>query len=178
MGSQIVSSESDISHPILVYRSRNNNSQAQVRRFPALTPPEPEFSVIFGSKWDPLTSAWRQGAPAPKDSLNFRRASLLSRNEFESGTFTIVLHATSSFTYVSVIYGANFPFNLFPAGTRKSLSIPLKFFPLTTVGKEEVRTKFELNLIKTFRNTAMFPGGNVGGWRTKYIQKKSMYKEF
>ena len=50
-------------------------------------------------------------APAPRDSLNFRRASLLSRNEFKSGTFTIVLHANSSFTYVSVIYGANFPFN-------------------------------------------------------------------
>ena len=49
-------------------------------------------------------------APAPRDSLNFRRASLLSRNEFECGTFTIVFHATSSFTYVSVIYGANFPF--------------------------------------------------------------------
>ena len=49
-------------------------------------------------------------APAPRDSLNFRRVSLLSINEFESGTFTIVLHATSSFTYVSVIYGANFPF--------------------------------------------------------------------
>ena len=29
MGSQIVSSESDISHPILVYLIRNNNSQAQ-----------------------------------------------------------------------------------------------------------------------------------------------------
>ena len=29
MGSQIVSSESDISHPILVYLSQNNNSQAQ-----------------------------------------------------------------------------------------------------------------------------------------------------
>ena len=43
---------------------------------------------------------WRQEAPVPRDSLNFRRASLLSRNEFESGTFTIVLHATSSFTYV------------------------------------------------------------------------------
>ena len=28
MGSQIVSSESDISHPILVYRSRNNNSSS------------------------------------------------------------------------------------------------------------------------------------------------------
>ena len=54
-------------------------------------------------------------APAPRDSLNFRRTSLLSRNEFESGTFTIVLHATSSFTYVSVIYGANFPFNDFRA---------------------------------------------------------------
>ena len=50
-------------------------------------------------------------APALRDSLNFRRASLLSRNEFESGTFTIALHATFSFTYVSVIYGANFPFN-------------------------------------------------------------------
>ena len=49
-------------------------------------------------------------APSPRDSLNFRRASLLSINEFESRTFTIVLHATSSFTYVSVIYGANFPF--------------------------------------------------------------------
>ena len=60
MGSQIVSSESDISHPILVYLSRNNTSQAQAWRFPALTAPEPEFPVIFGSKWDPLTSAWRQ----------------------------------------------------------------------------------------------------------------------
>ena len=56
-------------------------------------------------------------APAPRDSLNFRRASVLSRNEFESGTFTIVLHATSSFTYVSVICGANFPFNLWLAGS-------------------------------------------------------------
>ena len=61
MGSQIISSESDISHPILIYLSRNNNSQA-----PALTAPEPEFSVIFGSKWDPLTSAWRQGGTSPK----------------------------------------------------------------------------------------------------------------
>ena len=51
-------------------------------------------------------------APAPRDSLNFRRASLLSRNEFERATFTIVLHATSSFTYVSVIYGANFSFKM------------------------------------------------------------------
>ena len=109
MGSQIVSSESNTSHPILVYLSRNNNSQAQARRFPALTAPEPEFPVIFGSKWDPLTSVWRQGGASPEDSPNFRRTSLLSRNEFESGTFTIVLHATSSFTYVSVIYGANFP---------------------------------------------------------------------
>ena len=50
MGSQIVSSESGISHPILVYLSRNNNCQAQARRFPALTAPEPEFPVIFGSK--------------------------------------------------------------------------------------------------------------------------------
>ena len=66
MGSQIVSSESDISHPILVYVSRNNNSQAHARSFPALTAPEPEFSVIFGSKWDPLTSAWRQGGASPE----------------------------------------------------------------------------------------------------------------
>ena len=50
MGSQIVSSESDIFHPILVYLSQNNNFQAQARRFPALTAPEPEFPVIFGSK--------------------------------------------------------------------------------------------------------------------------------
>ena len=50
MGSQIVSSESNIFHPILVYLSRNNNTQAQARRFPALTAPEPEFPVIFGSK--------------------------------------------------------------------------------------------------------------------------------
>ena len=66
MGSQIVSSESDRSHPILVYLSRNNNSLAQTRRFPALTAPEPEFPVIFGSKWDPLTSAWRQGGTSPE----------------------------------------------------------------------------------------------------------------
>ena len=68
MGSQIVSFESDISQvsPILVYLSRNNNSQAQARRFPALTAPEPEFSVNFGSKWDPLTSAWRQGGASPE----------------------------------------------------------------------------------------------------------------
>ena len=50
MGSQTVYSESDISHPILAYRSWNNNTQAQARRFPALTALEPEFSVIFGSK--------------------------------------------------------------------------------------------------------------------------------
>ena len=109
MGSQIVSSESDISHPILVYLRQNNNSQAQARRFPALTAPEPEFPVIS----DPTEIRWRvrgtREAPALRDSLNFRRASLLSRNEFESGTFTIVLHTTSSFTYVSVIYSSNFP---------------------------------------------------------------------
>ena len=66
MGSQIVSSESHIPHPILVYLSWNNNSQAQARRFPALTAPEPEFPGIFGSKWDPLTSAWRQAGASPK----------------------------------------------------------------------------------------------------------------
>ena len=62
---------------------------------------------------DPSGILWRvrgtREAPAPRDSLNIRQTSLLSRNELESGTFTIVLHATSSFTYVSVIYGANFP---------------------------------------------------------------------
>ena len=50
MGSQIVFSEFNIFHPILVYLSRNNNTQAQARHFPALTAPEPEFPVIFGSK--------------------------------------------------------------------------------------------------------------------------------
>ena len=51
MGSQFVSSESDISHLILVYLvSRNNNFQAQARRFPALIASDPEFPVIFGSK--------------------------------------------------------------------------------------------------------------------------------
>ena len=28
--------------------------------------PEPEFQVIFGYKWDPLTSAWRQGGASPE----------------------------------------------------------------------------------------------------------------
>ena len=57
MGSQIVSSESDISHPIPVYLSRNNNSQAQARRFRALTAPESEYShfrIQVGS-----ARAWR-----------------------------------------------------------------------------------------------------------------------
>ena len=112
MGSQIVFSESEISHPILVYLSRKNNSQAQARRFQLWQ----RRSLNFRSFLDPSEICWRVRAateePAPRDSLNFRRSSLLPRNEFESGTFTIVLHATSSFTYVSVIYGANFPFNL------------------------------------------------------------------
>ena len=71
-------------------------------------------SLNFQSFSDPSGIRWRvrgaKEAPIPRDSLNYRRSSLLSRNEFESGTFTIVLHATSSFTYVSVIYGANFSF--------------------------------------------------------------------
>ena len=50
MGSQIVFSEFDIFHPMLVYLSRSNNTQAQGRRFPALRAPEPEFPVVFGSK--------------------------------------------------------------------------------------------------------------------------------
>ena len=81
MGSHIVSSESDISHPVLVYRNRNNNFQAQARRFPALTAQEPEFSVIFGSKWDPLTSAWRQGGASPDGlvKLPTRSSSLQKR---------------------------------------------------------------------------------------------------
>ena len=49
MGSQIVSSESNISHPILVYLSQKNNSQVQARHFPTPIAPEPEFPVIFGS---------------------------------------------------------------------------------------------------------------------------------
>ena len=58
-----------------------------------------------------ISNAKPEDMPSEKPSAaNFLRVSLLSRNEFESGTFTIVLHATSSFTYVSVIYGANFPF--------------------------------------------------------------------
>ena len=28
--------------------------------------PEPEFPVIFGSKWDPLTRAWCQGGASPE----------------------------------------------------------------------------------------------------------------
>ena len=71
MGSQIVFSQFDIFHPILVYLSRNNNTQAQGRRFPALTAPVPEFPVIFGSKWDPLTSAWRQGGASPERLAEF-----------------------------------------------------------------------------------------------------------
>ena len=50
MGSQIVSSESDISHPILVFLSQDNNSRTQAQRFPALAASEPEFPVIFGFK--------------------------------------------------------------------------------------------------------------------------------
>ena len=75
-------------------------------------------SLNFQSFSDPSEIRWRaRGArevPAPRDWLNFRRASLFSRNEFESGTFTIVLQATSSFTYVSVIYGANISFKWSP----------------------------------------------------------------
>ena len=66
MGYQIVSSEFDISHPVIVCVSRNNNSQAQARRFPALAASQPEFPVIFGSKWDPLTSVWCQGGASPE----------------------------------------------------------------------------------------------------------------
>ena len=80
-------------------------------------------SLNFQSFSDPSEIRWRvrdaREAPAPRDSLNFRRASLLSRNEFESWTFTIVLHATSSFTYFYVIYGAKFPFNPLPSAQSK-----------------------------------------------------------
>ena len=47
MGSQIVSSESGISHPILVNLSRNNNRQTQGRRFLALPAPEPEWGLFI-----------------------------------------------------------------------------------------------------------------------------------
>ena len=98
-------------------------------------------SLNFQSFSDPSGIRWWvcgvREAPAPRDSLNFRRASLLSRNEFESGTFIIVLHATSSFTYVSVIYGANFPFNPIPTrqgeGGGGIESVLLKFFNDTNI---------------------------------------------
>ena len=74
--------------------------------------------LSFQSFLDPSEIPWRAcgatEAPCPRDSLNFGRASLLSRNELESWAFTIVLHATSSFTYASVSYGANFPFKSHP----------------------------------------------------------------
>ena len=61
----------------------------------------------FQSFMDPSGIRWqRRGAreaPAPKDSPNFLWPPLLSSNEFQSGTFTTVLHATSSFNYVSAI---------------------------------------------------------------------------
>ena len=98
MGSQSVSSESDISHPILVYLSRKTTPKLKLDAFQLWQ----LRSLNFQSFLDPGEIRWRvrgaREAPAPRDSLNFRRASLLSRNEFESGTFTIVLHATSSFT--------------------------------------------------------------------------------
>ena len=46
MGSQIVSCECDISHPILLFLSRNNNSQAQARRFPPLAALQPEWAIF------------------------------------------------------------------------------------------------------------------------------------
>ena len=92
-------------------------------------------NLNFQSFSDPSEIRWRvrgaREAPAPRDSLNFRRASLLSRNEIGSGTFTIVLHATSSFTYVSVIYGANFPFNQISIWLILNILSFLKIFPLT-----------------------------------------------
>ena len=85
-------------------------------------------------------------APAPRDLLNFRRASLLSRNEFETGTFTLVLHATSSFTYVSVIYGANFPFK----GALSRFSVfSCRFFAVEN-GGEETRGAGQLNEKQAF----------------------------
>ena len=86
--------------------SKLNLETSQVRKLRSLN---------FQSFLDPSEIRRRvcgaREAPALRDSLNFWWASLLSRNEFESGTFTTVLHATSFFTYVSVIYGANLPFN-------------------------------------------------------------------
>ena len=60
---------SPTSHPILVYLSQNNNSLAQARRFPPLAALEPEFSVVFGSKWDLLT---RCVAPGRRQSRETR----------------------------------------------------------------------------------------------------------
>ena len=133
MGSQIVSSEFDISHPILVYLCRNNNSEAQARRFPALTAPEPEFPVIFGSKWDPLTGAWRQGGASPERLAEIPTGVSPLQKRIWKWDFYYVLHATSSFTYVSVIYGANFSFK----GALSRYSVILcRFFAVENGGKE------------------------------------------
>ena len=55
-------------------------------------------------------SAWRQGGASPERLAEFSTGVSPLQKRIESGTFTIVLHATSSFTYGSVIYGASFPF--------------------------------------------------------------------
>ena len=60
-------------------------------------------SLNFQSFSDPSEIRWRvrgaREAPVPRDSLNFRRASLLSRNEFESGTFTIKFFFSCNFFF-------------------------------------------------------------------------------
>ena len=109
MGSQTVSSESEY---LIRYQFIEVGTTT-----PKLRPDAFQLwrlrSLNFQSFSDPSEIRWRvrgaREAPVPRDSLKFRRACLLSRNEFESGTFTIVLHETSSFTHVSIIYGANSP---------------------------------------------------------------------
>ena len=109
MGSQIVSSESGISHPILIYLSQNNNSQAQVDAFQLWQ----LRSLNFQSFSDPSEICWRVRGASPDRLAELSTGVSPLQKRIESGTFTIVLHATSSFTYVSIIYGANFPFNKF-----------------------------------------------------------------
>ena len=105
MGSQIISSESDISHPILVHLSRNNNSQAQARLFPALTAPEPEFPVIFGS-CIPLTTACRQGGASPESFDELPTGGRLSSPEtnLKVGLLPLFFMQRLLSDYVSVIY--------------------------------------------------------------------------
>ena len=107
MGSQIVSSESDISHPILVYLrvSRNNNSpQAQARRFPGLWQRRAFGACHFSSHFRiQVRSADECVAPGRRQPRETRWTSdgRLSSPEtnLKVGLLPLFfMHATSSFT--------------------------------------------------------------------------------